>query len=240
MIFDPLNLEQELIHERMKQQRLMDDVHRLLDEVNRRDEEILRRLKEDQAGSEFLSAIDEDDSKNIFSLKEIRNTCIKYRLRFLKSSYFKAAFPYEALMKIKEFEKKYGVEISNFKIIAPDHAFDLQNINKDPLLFAQLSDDSFYLLHKWGKDLAWYKKFLFLPLQNPVIFFLTLLAFCIAGAAVIPVQWMNVLNFESEIFLRLWLCVHFFIMFSGIVLWIGISFSKNFSCNTWNSKYYNW
>jgi hypothetical protein len=143
-------------------------------------------------------------------------------------------------LKIKEFEKKYRTEISSFKIIAPDHAFDLQNINKDPLLFAQLNDDSFYLLHKWGKDLAWYKKYLFLPLQNPVVFFITLLAFCAIGALLVPVQWMNVLNLESEVFLRLWLATHFFIMFSGCVLWIGISFSKNFSCNTWNSKYYNW
>ena len=240
MIFSPLNVEQELIHERMKQQQLMNTVHELLDEVNRKDERIIQRLRQEYPERELLLRIDDIDRKQIFSLAEIKSTCIRYRLRFLKSSYFKAAFPYEALMKIKEFETKYGVEISNFKIIAPDHAFELQNINKDPLLFAQLSDDSFYLLHKWGKDLAWYKKYLFLPLQNPVIFFLTLLVFCAVGSMVVPVQWMNVMNFESEVFLRLWLAVHFFIMFSGMVLWIGISFSKNFSCNTWNSKYYNW
>jgi hypothetical protein len=240
MIFSPLNIEQELIHERMKQHQLMNDVHAVLDEVNRKDELILDRLKKNSSGPELSLSIDETDRKNIYSVAEIRTICIRYRLRFLKSSYFKSDFPYEALMKIKEFEKKYGVEISNFKIIAPDHAFELQNINKDPVLFAQLNDGSYYLLHTWGKDLAWYKKYLYLPLQNPVIFFLTLLAFCVAGAALIPVQWMNVLNFESELYLRLWLSVHFFIMSCGITLWIGISFSKNFSCNTWNSKYYNW
>ena len=240
MIFSPLNVEQELIHERMKQQRLMDAVHDVFENVQRRDEEILERLAKDSPENELLLRIDEEDRKNIFSLAEIKTTCIRYRLRFLKSSFFKAPFPYEALMKIKEFEKKYGTEISSFKIIAPDHAFELQNINKDPLLFAQLSNDSFYLLHKWGKDLAWYKKYLFFPLQNPVIFFITLLSFCAIGALVVPVQWMNVLNFESEVYLRLWLAVHFFIMFSGMVLWIGISFSKNFSRNTWSSKYYNW
>lgn len=240
MIFSPLNIKQELIHERMKQQSLINQVHELLEEVNRKDERILQRLKDENPEKDLLLRIDEQDRNCVFSIGEIKNTCIRYRLRFLKSTYFKAEFPYEALMKIKEFEKKYGVEISNFKIIAPDHAFDLQNVNKDPLLFAQLSDDSYFLLHKWGTDLAWYKKYLFYPLQNPVIFFLTLLAFCALGSLIIPVQWMNVMNFESEVFLRLWLAVHFFIMSSGVVLWLGISFSKNFSCNTWNSKYYNW
>lgn len=240
MIFSPLNIKQELIHERMKQQSLINQVHELLEEVNRKDERILQRLKDENPEKDLLLRIDEQDRNCVFSIGEIKNTCIRYRLRFLKSTYFKAEFPYEALMKIKEFEKKYGVEISNFKIIAPDHAFDLQNVNKDPLLFAQLSDDSYFLLHKWGTDLAWYKNYLFYPLQNPVIFFLTLLAFCALGSLIIPVQWMNVMNFESEVFLRLWLAVHFFIMSSGVVLWLGISFSKNFSCNTWNSKYYNW
>jgi len=240
MIFSPLNVEQELIHERMKQQQLMNEVHNLLEQVYKRDAEILQRLKHDHPEKEMLLRIHETDKSRVFSLAEIRNTCIRYRLRFLKSKYFKSDLPYEALMEIKDFEKKYGVEIQNFRIIAPDHAFELENINKDPLLFAQLTDDSFFLLHKWGKDLAWYKKYLFLPLQNPVVFFLSLFAFCALCAWVIPVQWMNVMNFESEVFLRLWLGVHFFIMWSGIVLWLGISFSKNFSCNTWNSKYYNW
>jgi len=240
MIFSPLNLEQQLIHERMRQQQLMNEVHALLEEVNRKDEKILQRLRESHPDKSLLLRIDNADRKQVYSLAEIKNICVRYRLRFLQSSHFKSAFPYEALMKIKEFENKYGVEISDFKIIAPDHAFELQNINKDPLLFVKLTDDSFFLLHKWGKDLAWYKKFLFLPLQNPVIFFLTLLACCAIGALVIPVQWMNVMNFQSEVFLRLWLAVHFFIMSTGIVLWLGISFSKNFSCNTWNSKYYNW
>jgi hypothetical protein len=240
MIFSPLNVEQELIHERMKQQKLMNKVHDLLEEVQKKDALILQRLKQDHPDKELLLRIDAGDQSRIFSLAEIKNTCIRYRLRFLKSTYFKSEFPYEALMQIKDFEKKYGVEIQNFKIIAPDHAFELENINKDPLLFAQLTDDSYFLLHKWGNDLSWYKKILFLPLQNPIVFFVTLLACCAFGAWLIPVQWMNVMNFESEVYLRLWLGVHMFIMCSGIVLWLGISFSKNFSCNTWDSKYYNW
>lgn len=239
MIFSPLNIKQQLIHERMKQQRLMNNVHQLLEDVSRKDDAIMKRLKTENHKAGIQVSLDAEDSKQVFSVTEIKKTCIRYRLRFLRSVFFKAEFPYEATMKIKEFERKYNVQISSFKIMAPDHAFNLENINKDPLLFAQLSDDSYYLLHKWGTDLAWYKKYIFYPLQNPVIFFFTLLAFCIAGSLIIPAQWMNVMNFESEVFLRLWLIVHFFIMSSGIALWLGISFSRNFSCNTWDSKYYN-
>jgi len=59
----------------------------------------------------------------------------------------------------------------------------ISRISIRPLLFAQLTDNSYYLIHKWGNDLAWYKKYLYLPLQTPVIFFATLLCSCALLAA---------------------------------------------------------
>jgi hypothetical protein len=55
----------------------------------------------------------------------------------------------------------------------------------------------------------------------------------------IPVGWMNIFNLTSEVYLRIWLSIHLFIMFSGIAIWAGMAFDKNFSCYTWDSKYYN-
>jgi hypothetical protein len=241
MIFSPLNIEQELFRERLRQERLVDQVQRILEQSKQSDEKILERLHSTQAEKDLNIQLDAEDRQRVFSIAEIRKTAIRYRLRFLDSSFFKAEFPYEAVAEIKSFEKKYGMQIEHFKIMAPDHAFNLENINKDPLLFVQLTDGSYYLLHKWGRDLAWYKKYLYFPLQNPIIFFSTLLACCALVALSIPGGWMNVImNFEGEHYLRIWLTLHLFIMFTGLCIWAGLAFDKNFSCNTWDSKYYNW
>jgi hypothetical protein len=241
MIFSPLNIEQELIRERLRQERLVDEAQRILEQSLQSDEKILERLHSTFTEKELNIQLDAEDRKRVFSITDIRKISIRYRLRFLDSSFFKAEFPYQAVEEIKLFERKYGLQIKNFKIMAPDHAFDLENINKDPLLFAQLTDDSYYLLHKWGHDLVWYKKYLYFPLQNPIIFFSTLLICCGLVALSIPSAWMNVImNFEGEVYLRIWLTLHLFIMFTGMCIWAGLAFDKNFSCNTWDSKYYNW
>src|SRR5690606_5897121 len=41
----------------------------------------------------------------IYNLNDIKRVCIKYRLRFLDTSYFKGEFPYEAISEIKKLEK---------------------------------------------------------------------------------------------------------------------------------------
>jgi len=241
MIFSPLNIEQELFRERLRQEKLIDDAQRILEQSLQSDEQVLERLQSTSAEKELNIQLDAEDRQRVFAITDIRKICIRYRLRFLDSSFFKAEFPYEAIAQIKMFEKKYGLKIESFKIMAPDHAFNLENINKDPLLFAQLTDGSYFLLHKWGHDLAWYKKYLYFPLQNPIIFFATLLACCGLVALSIPAAWMNVvMNFEGEVYLRIWLTLHLFIMFTGLCIWAGLAFDKNFSCNTWDSKYYNW
>jgi hypothetical protein len=241
MIFSPLNIEQELIRERMRQEKLIDAAQQILEEAVQSDEKIIERLQSTAVEKHLNIQFDEEDRKRLFGISDIGKICIRYRLRFLDSSFFKAEFPYEAIAEIRNFERKHGLKIEHFKIMAPDHAFNLENINKDPLLFAQLTDGSYFLLHKWGDDLAWYKKYLFFPMQNPIIFFATLLACCGIISLSIPAAWMNVvMNFDGEVYLRIWLILHLFIMFTGLFIWAGLAFDKNFSCNTWNSKYYNW
>ncbi|WP_395062778.1 hypothetical protein [Flavobacterium sp.] len=48
--------------------------------------------------------------------------------------------------------------------MAPSKAFNLKKYD-DPLLFAPIGNDYYYLIHKWGNDLAWYKNFKFYQLK---------------------------------------------------------------------------
>lgn len=241
MIFSNINIKSELIREKSRQQRIMNEVYDLLNDEIEKDAAILARLKSGRDRSTNSENVHADlAAENIFRLEEIKKICIRFRLRFLESTYFKAEYPYEAISNIKSLERTLGKEIVSFHIIAPEKAFELENINKDPLLFANLGNGQYYLLHQWGTDLAWYKRILCWPLQNFKTFLITLFLVCAAFSFSIPTSFMQVFSFSNEMYLRIWLSIHTFIAMFGISLWAGLSFDKTFSSLNWNSKYYNY
>lgn len=218
----------------------MNEVHALLDAGQQSDQDVMDRLfGNDNHGIRPLDLIPEDQER-IFSLEEIRTTCIRYRLRFLETHFFRSEFPYEAVLKIRAFEERYVTRIEQFRIAAPDHAFKLENINKDPLLFAELADGRYYLIHQWGQDLAWYKRYLLWPLQNLKTFLFTVLAAGFLLSWSIPASVLHVFTLQSEIYLRIWFALHLFIGITGMALWAGLSFDKSFSSMSWNSQYRNY
>ena len=241
MLFSNINLRKELIRERSQSQRLMNTVHELLENETERDRSILQRFRKSSGNDNYKVQVPFDSAdQNVFTLTEIRAICIRYRLRFLESVFFRSDFPYEAVSEIKSFENKFHTKAESFFLMAPSKAFELENINKDPLLFTRLADGRYYLIHQWGNDLAWHKRILSWPMQNFKSFFVTLWIVCILIVMLIPASAMNVINFTSEVYLRIWLTIHTFIGLMGLSLWAGLAFDKSFSSMNWNSKYYNY
>lgn len=238
MLFSSINIKKELIKHRSNQPELLKEAQEILSEEAERDKEIVSRLKRNNHHDGLQISV--DDIGNIFSIEDIRHICIRYRLRFLESGHFKSEYPYDALSEIKAFEKKYNTKIESFHIIAPSEAFALENINKDPLLFAQLSDRSYYLLHQWGTDMKWYRKILAWPVQNLKTLLLSLFAICFMLSFALPDSLMHVFTYQSSMYLRIWLSIHMFIGLTGFVLWAGVSYDKTVSEMNWNSKYYNY
>ena len=201
------------------------------------DEQVLSRLK---GGIEPVIG-DEDflkNNKDVFTLKQIENICITYRLRFLDTKYFKHEYPYEAVSKIKEFEKRHNTRIKHFKIIAPDKAFDLQDCNQDPLLFAQLDKDRFYLLHKWGSDLSWYRKFLYFPARTIYTYFYFMLAVAAIFAFTVPFEWFQVKP-DNILYMRTWFTIHCFIGIFFMGIFLGATMQTSFTSMNWKSKFMN-
>lgn len=239
MLFPRINLEKELHNVKRRQAAAFDQALQVLEQSANRDRDVLQRLQSSATEEETTSLI-APDAENVFTLEQIKTICIRYRLRFLDSKYFKSEYPYEAVLRINEFERQTGNKIEHFKIVAPDQLFNLENINKDPLLFADLGNDRFYLLHKWGNDLAWYKRILAWPLQSFTNYFVALWAVCFLGSFMLPSSILHVFNAESEVYLRIWFTIHLFIGLMGTTLWLGLSYDKSFSNLNWNSKYYNY
>jgi hypothetical protein len=96
--------------------------------------------------------------------------CNKYYLRFLPTAIYKGSIDKETANKISQFEIANGVKCGNWErrvklrgyewqngntyIVAPKESFELQEKPKDPLLFYQINNEYFYLIHKWGNDIS--------------------------------------------------------------------------------------
>lgn len=237
-MFKGIQLQDELNKAQATNDLLLDEVTELFENSLLKETDILKRLTE--TGSDIVSfeQLDPEEKSKVFTLQQIKPVCVKYRLRFLDSRHFKAEFPYEAVLKIKEFENKYQVRIQHFKIIAPDKVFKLEDINQDPLLFAQLGNNKFLLLHQWGKDLAWYRALKYFPVRNIYSYFNTMVILAVLVAISIPFEWMQI-DREVELQMRFWLSLHFFIALFFFVLFLGSTGKKTFSEDNWNSRYFN-
>jgi hypothetical protein len=235
MLFDKVNIYNELLKER--ERTLLEEAAQSLEIAAGKDKEILERLHGNEEGS-FPGMETDKEPEKIFSMRQIERICITYRLRFLDSKYFKQEFPYEAISRINEFEKKYNTKVKRFKIIAPDKAFNLEDCNKDPLLFAQLDNDRFYLIHKWGNDLSWHRKYLYFPARSVYTYFYFMLAVAALFAFTVPFSWFNVAE-DNIMYMRIWFTVHCFIGIFFMGIFLGATMQTSFSSMNWKSKYMN-
>jgi len=240
-MFDKVNLEEELKFLRNKRKKEGDVVLRSFKELFQadweRENEILFRLKEGARNSHLL-APDNLNEDRIFNLAEIKKLCLQYKLRFLSTKYFNKRYPQEAIQKIKETESLSGEKIDAFAILAPASMFKLEDANKDPLLFAPLSDGRFYLIHKWGGDLSGWRKLLSWPSKTIVNLLITLTALSILLAAIIPTSWL-LTNGEYLNFYRFGFVVFNMVFLTGIVSYFWLAMNQKFSVEAWNSSTFN-
>ena len=163
-----LNLKQALEKERdslLHKPDLEYIINRIIKESEDKKERILFELEKNNNSQYNDLVFDKLDRDRIFHIDSIKKLCIKYRLRFLDTKLFKGTYPDELFNIIPALEIKHNSQFKNFKIIAPSKLFILKS-REDPLLFVPIGNNYYYLIHKWGRDLKTYRKFLFWPLKN--------------------------------------------------------------------------
>lgn len=236
-----VNLERVLENEKRQSERKQQDevlqaFRQVLEDDDDLDDKILNSIFGSDGSITHLKAAELDPGR-IYSLEQIKNLCVNYRLRFLDTKYFKGEIPYEALSHVKSLQRHQEVEITGFKILAPAPMFNLQYQDKDPLLFVPLGKDRFYLIHKWGKDLHPLRKLLVYPFRNfkSLLTSVCLLAFAIVMS--IPDSVIMGPYDKNSYALRVIFFFYLFIAFSGLTALYGFSRLKNFNSVLWNSKY---
>lgn len=128
--------------------------------------------------------------ERIFHESQIEKVCHKYYLRFLPTKLYKGTVDKMLPWKIQVFENEYGVKCSkdNCFIMAPKASFNLEQKPKDPLFFYQITEDYYYLVHKWGNDLSLTRRLLSLFSRT---WFTTLLLLLTATVLLFTTDWSD-------------------------------------------------
>ena len=220
------------------EKKAMKEIQAMLSSIDTADERIAKKLS-----SPNITAVEGADSalfkpSAILNLEDIKTLCIQYRLRFLDASHFKSPIPYEAIGKIQRIESKEEISLEGFKIVAPAGLFNLEYKDKDPMLFASLSDGRYALIHKWGGEMSAFRKFLVFPLRSfqHILFTLVGLAFTIAFVLIPDSVIMGPYD-QGSLALRVVFFFYLIIAMGGLTLLYGFSRVKNFSNVLWNSRY---
>lgn len=198
------------------------------------DETLEIRLSEQKAVTNAFD-FDQLETDQIFHISAIKEVATTYRLRFLPLKYFKPQLPSEAKEKIIALEKEHGIELNGMHIMAPSKLFKLED-KDDPMLFAPMGNGYYYLIHQWGSDLHFLRKWLVWPFRGPAHLLSVLAALSFVLTLMIPNGMFSKENSSAEFWIL------FFFFFKGIVglaIFYGFAMGKNFNPFIWNSKYFN-
>ncbi|MDF0705939.1 hypothetical protein [Flagellimonas okinawensis] len=238
MILKGTNIEHKLQKARNKKansDQILMEVRQILTEDSIKEDKISEQLKSknNSHGNNFDFDLLETDK--IFHIDQIKEICIDYRLRFLSSSYFKGEIPQRAISKIKHLEAAHNIEIQGFKIMAPSKLFKLED-KDDPLLFAPIGNDYYYLIHKWGNDLHPLRKLFAWPFKNIANLVLVVLMISYLVTLMVPEGLFSKKSTTAEFWI-----IYFFMFkcIASIVIFYGFALGKNFNPAIWKSKYFN-
>ena len=230
-------IETELLIERnkfMSESAVLDEISDILNQNQIERDTIHQTIQERSSTDSNNFNIDLLEKDKIYHLTQIRSVCIKYRLRFLDSSFFKEGIPEEAISKIHALEKAHETTLGGFKIMAPSKAFQLMSYD-DPLLFAPIGNDYYYLIHQWGNDINPLRKWLVKPFENLFNFVIFCLVVSLFITAITPEC-----NLSKSIPMAS--SIVFLFAFKSIVAVFMYAFfmmGKNFNTAIWDRKFFN-
>ena len=241
-MFSKINLKDELKKFQSKENsEILDLVNNQLLNDELMENNIKKNLNSCATSIENID-LTEYNKNDVYDLKSIKSIAVKYRLRFLPTKYFKNEIPQEAIFKTKSLEKKNNTSIKNFHILAPATSFDLEDVNKDPLLFAPLKNGKYLLIHQWGTDLAWYKKLSALPLRSLESILISI-GFVALLLSIITPTWLILNSAEIDMgyfgYHRIAWFLYAYILISSITTFICFSQNIYPSEYQWNKKTYN-
>lgn len=232
------NIERELFKLKSRgqeEQKVLLEVQKILETHKHPENRIKETLEKPCKQNHNDFVFDELDASKIYHIDQIKDICIDYRLRFLDARLFKGKIPNSAIDKVKELEQIHETELKGFRIMAPSKLFKLED-KDDPLLFAPIGNEYFYLVHKWGNDLHPLRKILVWPFKGIVNLTLVTLLVSYFATLLVPDGLFTKQSSAAEFWI-----IYFFMFkcIASVVIFCGFALGKNFNPAIWNSKYFN-
>ncbi|MBT9188576.1 hypothetical protein [Zobellia russellii] len=236
MLLKKVNIEEKLSKIRPEtDHKNLSELYLILNRDIESREKIGNTLQNKNSSATNAFNLDLLETNRIYHVEQIKTICIDYRLRFLTSNYFKGEIPAEAIAEIKRIEEAHSIELKGFRILAPSKLFKLED-KDDPVLFAPIGNNYFYLIHKWGNDLHPLRKWLMWPFKNIVNLILLIVLLSFFMALLVPEGLFSKNSSNAQFF------IIFFFMFkcsASVAIFYGFALGKNFNHAIWNSKFYN-
>lgn len=235
MLTTKTNLVSELLKNRNKsisEDEIMEEVFTILNQNEVERQLIKEAISSNHSTNTNNFNFDLLESNRIFHINQIQKICVDYRLRFLESYLFQNGIPEEAITQISRLEKEHQIELSGFKIVAPSKTFNLKNYD-DPLLFAPIGNNYYYLIHQWGNALNALRKWQFKPIKNIENFLIFSVVLSWIVALITPET-----NLSKQIPMASLIVFLFaFKSIVGVALYYFFMMGKNFNSEIWNREF---
>ncbi len=241
-MFSSVDIEVELLKARQKHAQAVYNLMQQIEEAKKKgtapDDFIVKRLRDAAKPGRLPEGFAGLDKNKVFSDDDIKNICIQYRLRFLDGQQFKMKeLPGHASTIIERVEKELGKETGKIKVVAPVSFFKTPRLNNEPLIFVQLDEHNYYLVHKWNIGLSWTKKILAFPMRS---IWSLLICLTIIGLPIVFVVPAILFHSPEEVqYYQSFYMAAFFITAVFVTVFGGFSFYKSFSRACWNRYYFN-
>jgi len=118
----------------------------------------LDRVTELKSEEIVTESLENDYNQKVYTEEDIKALCVKFNLRFVRSSYYNAEIPESLGDAISTFAKEHNVNLGDpyvdraFMVLATKRELSLNSSNKakSPMLFYAIKSDKYVLIHKWG------------------------------------------------------------------------------------------
>ncbi len=220
---------------------LLEEVGHIFSFSERREKEVMHHFGQDASIATGKNAQFQIAQENqFFSEKQLKNTCVKYRLRLLSSKLYSGEVPYEVVSAIKSYEHRHPDKEIHFHILAPSAFFLQDDEYKSPLLFASLGSEPYEMICQWGKKRPFYSEFLRYPFRDIRCLVISSL---ITGFIIAVITGLLGLANGDTLFKSILYKVPLLILTSGGfstgALIYGLVTQTDFSSDNWNKEYFN-
>ncbi len=224
-----------------KEDQLILEVNRALTQQQFSKENVLQHLDQYIRSFEYLDEENLEEHK-LYRPQDIRQCCIRYRLKFLDTQFLKSELPYQAQLTTEQYMKEQRKKNIHLKVLGSEDAF--RSSQHDPknsgvALFAETVNGNYYLLQSWGAGIPrsrWYWVF---PVRSIESLMLCVILFSFIITLITPTILItsdkHALGFYFSLYRAAWF-FHVFILVAAMVVFRFFAHKIYFSSSVWNTE----